>query len=62
MTIYYSVSTKGFYPVDAIDYPSLPYDVEEISGEDYALFFSGKDGYTQVFDEDGPRLEALVEE
>lgn len=55
---YYSVETKGFYP-SSVDYPELPSDLKEISKEDYELFFSGKEGYTQVFDEKGPRLEKI---
>ncbi|QXG07543.1 putative tail fiber assembly protein [Erwinia phage Pecta] len=58
MKVYYSVSTKGFYP-NNIPYTNLPEDLVEISQEEYQAFFSEQDGYYQEFDEDGPRLVAI---
>lgn len=55
MAIYYSVTTKGFYP-DDLDYENKPSDLVKISQDAYDEFFSLKEGYAQVFDENGPRL------
>lgn len=37
MTIYYSVSTKGFYDTEVVSYPSLPKDIVEITKTEHEL-------------------------
>lgn len=56
--VYYSIETKGFYP-DAMTYEYLPPDLVEMPLEDYQEYITGKEGYMQVFDEKGPRLEKI---
>lgn len=56
--VYYSIETRGFYP-DAMTYEYLPGDLVEIPLEDYQEYITGKEGYYQVFDENGPRLEKI---
>lgn len=41
MAIYYSLSTKGFYDTETVDYPSLPNDVIEITEEQHISFING---------------------
>jgi hypothetical protein len=38
MTIYYSLSTNGFYDTEVIDYPTLPNDIIEITKEQHLNF------------------------
>lgn len=63
----YSITTKGFYPSDEasqipyIEAGTFPDDLIDISDEDYANFFNPPDGYYQIFDENGPRLEKIPE-
>jgi hypothetical protein len=38
MTMYYSLSTKGFYDTELVDYPSLPTDIIEITKEQHLHF------------------------
>ena len=40
MTIYYSLSTKGFYDTEMVDYPSLPDDIIEITKEQHISFIN----------------------
>ncbi len=41
MTMYYSLSTKGFYDTELVDYPSLPSDIIEITKEQHVSFIDG---------------------
>ena len=38
MTIYYSLSTNGFYDTEVVDYPTLPNDIIEITKEQHLHF------------------------
>jgi hypothetical protein len=53
MTIRYSVSTKGFYPV-SIDYPDLPDDLVEITEEEHYLLMEQLSvGGKQIINQNG---------
>lgn len=57
---YYSISAKGFYLQSDMElYANKPSDLVEISTEDYLAWCNPPEGYCQVFDEKGPRLEEL---
>ena len=63
----YSPSTLGFYPSDEValsayvDADTLPADLKDINDADYEKFINPPDGYYQVFDEQGPRVEKIPE-
>jgi hypothetical protein len=53
MTIRYSASTKGFYPV-SIDYPDLPDDLVEITEEEHHLLMEQLSvGGKQIINQNG---------
>ncbi|WP_058972656.1 tail fiber assembly protein [Type-D symbiont of Plautia stali] len=59
---YYSITAKGFYLQSDMDlYANKPSDLIEIPEADYMAWCNPPEGYYQVFDDKGPRIEVLPE-
>ncbi|MCZ4058232.1 tail fiber assembly protein [Pantoea sp. LMR881] len=57
---YFSLSVKGFYLLSSMPlYENKPDDLTEMLSEDYDRYWNPPDGYYQVFDDEGPRLEKI---
>lgn len=57
---FYSIITRGFYiQSDMGLYANKPYDLIEIPESDYMSWCNPPEGYYQVFDDKGPRLEPI---